>query len=153
MTDTQKSIIVVEHAFGFPIEIVFDAWLDPENAWNWLFATPEGEMQRVEINPVVGGDFFVKERRLEGNAEHYGKYLRILPHRLLEFSFSVEESNPNPDIVKLEFVSTENGCNVTLTDSMDARFEEFADRARAGWFSILEGLDATLKRLHPSDIA
>src|SRR5215210_5142533 len=36
--------IRVERVYTAPCERVFDAWLDPQTAAHWLYATPDGEM-------------------------------------------------------------------------------------------------------------
>ena len=59
MTD-KLSITVTRHFDASP-ERVFDAWLDPETAGQWLFATPTGQMVKVEIDARVGGRFIIVE--------------------------------------------------------------------------------------------
>jgi uncharacterized protein YndB with AHSA1/START domain len=63
-------ILTVRRDFAAPPERVFDAWLDPAQARDFLFATPDGTMQTVEIDPRVGGQALIVERRESGDAHH-----------------------------------------------------------------------------------
>lgn len=75
----------VTHRFSAPPERVFDAWLDPEKAGRFLYATEEGEMVRVDIDPQVGGRYSIVDRRDGQDVEHTGEYLEIdRPRRLGE---------------------------------------------------------------------
>ncbi len=56
-------ILTVERHIDAPPERVFDAWLDAGAVGQWLFATPGGVMEKVEIDPRVGGKFLIVERR------------------------------------------------------------------------------------------
>jgi uncharacterized protein YndB with AHSA1/START domain len=140
----KKINVTAKFHYDFPAEMVFDAWLDPHNARNWLFATPDGVMKQVEIDAVVGGGFIIVENRPAGDAAHFGKFLRIVRPVLLEFTFSVDQTNSDPDLVLVEFVSMENSCDVTLSHQMDARWADYIERTKAGWSLILAGLNNTL---------
>jgi len=144
MSPKPHPIVRVTRRFSASPERVFDAWLDPKKARKFLFATPTGEMVRVEIDARVGGSFCIVERRDGQNAEHYGTYLEIdRPWRLV-FTFSVEKYGTGGDRVTVEIVPLETGCELTLTHEMRPEWAEYAGRAEAGWIGILDGLAAIL---------
>jgi uncharacterized protein YndB with AHSA1/START domain len=137
----------VTRRFDFPPERVFGAWLDPRQAQKFLFATPGSEMVRVEIDARVNGRFTIVERRDGEEAGHYGTYLEIDPPRRLVFDFSVDLAAADPTRVTVEIVPVTGGCELTLTH--ERVWANYADRTRAGWTTILEGLADTLARRNP----
>lgn len=125
-------------------ERVFDAFLDPEKAGRFLFATAAGRMVRAEVDARVGGAYLFVDRREEGDAEHFGEYLVIDRPRRLVFTFSVDRAEPRPDRVSIDITPLESGCEVALTHEMKPEWAEWADRTTEGWAGILEGLARTL---------
>lgn len=65
---SDRLILTVTREFTALASRVFDAWLDPADARRFLFATPEGEMQQIEIDARVGGKALIVERRAQGAA-------------------------------------------------------------------------------------
>lgn len=140
MSTDQSITVRVTRQFSATPERVFDAWLDPEQARQFLFATPTGEMVRVEIDPRVGGTFLIVERRDGEDAPHYGKYLEIDRPRRLVFSMFADEDDTKGSKVVIEIAATDTGCELTLTHALQPQWADYADRTRAGWSGILEGL-------------
>ena len=137
MTDLVK--LAVSHTYSSPPERVFDAWLDPGKAGRFLFATPDGEMIKVEIDPVVGGGFNFTERRGLDDVEHIGEYLEIDRPRRLVFEFGVPMYSPDRGRVEVDIEGfAEGGCRLTLTAWVDP---EWAERTEHGWATILANLD------------
>lgn len=138
-------VLVVKRSFQATPERVFDAWLDPAAAGQWLFATKAGEMQKVSIDARVDGEFLIVERRDGADAEHFGTYREIdRPHRL-DFTFSAVR-DAEPTLVTIQISPTAEGCDLTLTHEMDAKWAEYEERTRIGWSTILTNLSATLAR-------
>ena len=51
-----STIVRVQRAFDCTAEAIYDAWLDPEVARRFWFATPpSGQVARCEIEPGVNG--------------------------------------------------------------------------------------------------
>lgn len=135
----------VARRFRAPAERVFDAWLDAEWARRWLFATPAGEIVRAELDPRVGGRYLFVDRRYGEDVEHAGEYLEIDRPRRLVFTFGLPRESPDFDRVTVEIVPVEDGCELTLTHDMDARWAEHRGRAEEGWAALLEGLERALR--------
>ena len=118
-------------------ECVFDAWLDPDQAGQWLFRTEGGELERCEIDPRVGGAFRIDERRGDQVAEHHGEYVAVdRPARLaFDFwtSFSAERTR-----VTIAIEADGEGSLVTLTH--EGVWADYEERTRQGWTRILDGL-------------
>ena len=140
-SDTFK--ISLTRAFAAPLEAVFDAWLTPTLAGQFLFATQDGEMIRADIDPEVGGEFCFVDRRDDEDIEHLGEYLEIDRPRRIVFVFAV---NRSPDFTRVAVdISARDdsdgaGCVLTLTHEMNPRYAQFAERTRQGWETILDRL-------------
>lgn len=140
----------VTRRFGASAERVFDAWLDPEKAGKWLFATASGQMMRAEIDARVGGSFCFVDRRGSEDVVHRGEYLEIDRPRRLVFTFFVETHSADISRVIVEIAPLEAGCELTLTHEKVPH--DYASRTQAGWGRILDGLAriaTTSERNHP----
>lgn len=138
-------VLTVVRRYPVTPERVFDAWLDPQTAARFLFATETGEMVRNEIDARVGGGFVFTDRRDGQDVEHVGEYLAIeRPHRLV-FTFHVKGASEGDfSRVTLSLRPDGDGTELTLTHEMDPKWADYADRTRTGWGMILEGLATAL---------
>ncbi len=143
MTAENPGTIVITRRFDFPIERVFDAWLDPARARNFLFGTPTGKMVRVEIDARVGGSFNIT-RRDDEDVEHVGTYLEIDRPRRLVFTFGVPKFSAQMTRVSIDVKPLATGCELTLTH--EGVLPEWLDSGREGWGKILDGLSAHLAK-------
>lgn len=144
MNDAPPIIVRATRRYPVPPRRIYDAWLDPVQARRFLFATPGGEMLRVEVDARVGGGFTVVERRDSGDASHYGVYLELDPPHRIVFAFSLEGRDPDADRVSIDIVADGDGCIVTVVHAMAARWADYTERTEAGWTHILGSLDTVL---------
>jgi uncharacterized protein YndB with AHSA1/START domain len=142
MTAEKLGTVTVTRRFDFPMEHVFDAWLDPARAGKFLFATPTGTMVRVEIDARVGGAFNITERRDGEEVAHVGTYLEIDRPRRLVFTFGVPKYSPLMTRVSIDLKPLPTGCELTLTNEDVPA--EYLDPNREGWGKILDGLSTLL---------
>jgi uncharacterized protein YndB with AHSA1/START domain len=131
--------------FGAPAEAVFDAWLDPATAGTWLFATPDGESVRVEIDPRVGGRYEIVERRgRRGGAPHRPYEAIERPGRLV-FTLSVPLHSASEDRVTIAIRPEEGGSELTLGQTRSPDAPASAEQIEKGWSHILEALAERLE--------
>lgn len=133
----------VSRRFDASPERVFDAWLDAKAVGRWLFATPEGKMQTVEVEPRVGGVLRIVEKRGDQLADHVGRFLELERPRRLVFSFATEPGQ-TPTRVSVRIEPDGDGCVLELSHELDPQWAAYEDRARDGWAMILENLHVTL---------
>lgn len=144
MSSKPPVIARVSRSFDVPAERVFGALLDPQKAGKFMFATPEGEMVRAEIDPRIGGKYVFIDRRKGEDAVHRGEYLEIdRPHRLV-FTLWVEGHSRAADRVTIEIAPHAAGSRATLTHEMPPEAGEFKKRTEEGWSKILQGLEKVL---------
>ena len=146
MARTETVTVTVSRSIAAPPEQVFDAWLDPEAAGRWLFATPDGAMEKVEIDARVGGRFTIVERRGDGLAEHFGEYLELDRPRRLAFDFWTGFSEKRTRVT-VSIAPDGTGAHLTLTH--EGVWTDYEDRTRQGWTMILEGLERWIAT-HPA---
>ena len=132
----------VERLYAAPCERVFDAWLDPESAGNWLYATPEGEMVRVGIDARVGGRYEIVERRDGEDVLHTGVYEELERPSRLVFTLELPKYSEGSSRVAIDIAPEGDGCGLVLDAGEET--PEDAGKYRKGWSTILEGLAAEL---------
>jgi uncharacterized protein YndB with AHSA1/START domain len=142
MNPEPRVTVRVSRRFEASAERVFDAWLDPEKASKWLFATATGRMVRAEIDARVGGTFTFVDRRDGEDVEHVGEYLEIDRPRRLVFDFAVPKFSAERTRVSVDIVPLETGCELALTH--EGVLPDYADRTQGGWTMILDGIALTL---------
>jgi len=138
----ERPTIRVSRRFMTSPQRVFDAWLDPEVAGTWLFATASRPMARVEIDGRVEGSFCFVERHGGAIIEHTGEYLEITPPWRLVFSLAMERHPHALTRVGVAIAPLEKGCELVLThDHVPA---VCAENTALRWAGILYGLGVTL---------
>lgn len=144
MSHRQNVSLTITRQFPFSAERVFDAWLDPDFATRWLFATWSGKNMRGAIDPKAGGKFTFTENRDGEDVEHTGEYLEIDRPRKLVFTFGVPKYSPEFDRVTVDIAPSESGCVLTLTHEMKPEVAEWKDATQSGWTMIVQNLAAEL---------
>ena len=135
----------VTRRFEAPPEAVFDAWLDPATAGHWLFATPDGEMARVEIDPRIGGRFEIVERRDGEDVLHTGVYEEIERPSRLVFSLQAPKYAPNSDRVAVGVAPDGDGSVLTLTQGVSKGAPASPEQIERGWSRVLAALASRLE--------
>jgi len=138
----QKATVQVTRRFSASAERVFDAWLDPNSAGKWLFATPTGKMVKVKIDARVGGSYIIVEQRDGVDVEHTGEYLEIDRPRRLVFTLKVPKYSQENTKLTIEIRPLESGCELTLTH--EGVLPDYIASTTSGWNMILYQLATTL---------
>jgi uncharacterized protein YndB with AHSA1/START domain len=138
-----KPGIHVTRRYSASPERVFDAWLDPDTAGRWLFATASRPMARATIDARVGGLFCFTEQHDGLGIEYRGRYVEIIPPRRLVFTLSMYRQFLESTCVVVEIAPLNTGCELNV-------FHEdvpphHASRTEGRWTGILYGLGMTLE--------
>jgi uncharacterized protein YndB with AHSA1/START domain len=128
----------VTHRFDASAERVYDAFLDPDKAARFLFATAAGQNVRCDIDARIGGRFTIVDRRNGVDVVHTGTYLELDRPRRIVFTLLVEKYSSDAEVVTIGISPLSRGCELTLSHEMKAKDAASRDRAREGWTNILD---------------
>jgi uncharacterized protein YndB with AHSA1/START domain len=143
--DTAPHVEVrVRQRFSAPADHVFNAWIDPAQAGQWLFATASRPVTRLEIDARASGSFCFVERTGGTDIEHAGEYIEIDRPRRLVFTLSELSRSRGQSRVNVEIVPVETGCELTLVHE-DVPPDQ-ASRIEGRWTGMLYGLGTLLGR-------
>jgi len=123
-------------------ERVFDAWIDPNKARRFLFATPDGEIVHCDIDARPGGSFTITRRDKEGETEHVGIYEVVERPNKLVFTFGVPKFTSDMTLVTIDIAPTSSGCQLTLTQ--EGVWADWVEKTNEGWNMILNELRESL---------
>jgi len=132
----------VSQRYDAPPERVFDAWIDPGVAGQWLFATASRPAERVKIDARAGGGFHVVERRRGADVVHAGAYVEIARPRRLVFTLSERRDARDGSRVRVEIARLDKGCELTLVQENVP--PDQAGRIEGRWSGMLYGLETKL---------
>lgn len=132
------SLTVRRHLASTP-ERAFDAWVDPRLTGRWLFATPDGQIVRCDIDARPGGGFTITDRRGGDDVEHVGSYVEVDRPRRLVFTFGVPKYSSEMTKVVLTFTPEQAGCDLLL-EHYDVP-AEWVKQTEEGWRDLLARLD------------
>lgn len=123
-------------------EQVYDAWLDPACAGRWLFRTPDGVLERCEIDARIGGRLRIDERRGDELAEHHGEFVELDRPRRIAFNFWTSFSDER---TRIAIALAPDGGGTLLTLTHEGVWDGWEDKTRQGWTTILDGLAGALE--------
>ena len=164
----RPTAIRITRRFAAPAADVFDAWLDPEIAGQWLFATASRPMTHVEIDARVEGAFrFAEQRDGDREGDHLGQTARTGGGRCLKrriervaHRLSDEVQQPIPAFLSRQLAEIIEPCSV-LREIRGLRcrcgfsgqaFDKSLARVQDGlgsplWWARQRGCDATIRQV------
>jgi uncharacterized protein YndB with AHSA1/START domain len=131
----------VERLMESPPDVLYKAWTEKFDEW---FAAPGTLIMKAEVNSVFFFEtvFKAAEDSVEQRHPHYGRFLRLIPERLIEFTWLTGASGTKgaETVVTIKLEPQQKGTLLSLTHK-GFPDEESKSRHDSAWEMILEYLD------------
>jgi uncharacterized protein YndB with AHSA1/START domain len=154
MANVSYTTIHMTRWFEATAKQVFDAWVNPDQMYKWLFTTNQQYEGRVVDNVArYGGMWSIKENR---NGEFYeacGQYLDVSSPLRLVFTFQMPQFSETVDRITVEIEPIEKGCKLFFTQHIVVPLEEewtsevientidkYSSQTEQGWANMFEVL-------------
>ncbi|MBL4592965.1 MAG: SRPBCC domain-containing protein [Flavobacteriales bacterium] len=147
MSDLKNRTITINRTFNVPIELVWEAWTQPEHIAKWW--SPKGmETKIIEHDFSVGGKW--KYSMPMPNGQEFiadGEYIEIVE---LEKIISLANFIPMTEGVEIQSLFEEDGDKTNFTFNVIHPTEEYKIQQEKmgilnGWGSVFTRLDEFLK--------
>jgi uncharacterized protein YndB with AHSA1/START domain len=132
-----KVVLKITRKFTASAERVYDAFLDPKIARQFLFASNHDSLIKVKIDARVGGRFTFTDRRNGEDVVHTGEYLELVRPTRIVFTFAIPTWSDRVMKVSIDIVPLKTGCELTLVH--EGVVPEFKERTKEGWENMLAG--------------
>ena len=123
--------ITVESIARAPLDLVWSAYTTAADIVQWNTASDDWHTTRATVDLRAGGAFSSRMEAKDGSFgfDFAGIYTRIVPHRLIEYSFGDRAG-------VVEFLPGAEGVTVRVT--FDAETTHPEEQQRQGWQAILD---------------
>ena len=128
----------VERDLKIPADVLFQAWTEKFDQW---FAEPGTLLMKSEVDVP-----FFFETRFDGQRHaHYGRFLRLIPDKLVEMTWVTGDPGTRgaETVVTVELSPTQTGTHVRLTHAGLAD-KKSRDGHEGAWPLVLEHLEKRL---------
>jgi uncharacterized protein YndB with AHSA1/START domain len=126
--------MTVARTIPAPVEKVFDVWVDPKSPGGPWFGA-----ERVIMNPVMDGLFYLAVKHEGRTWPHYGRFLQIdRPHRV-EYTWVSEATKGVESVVAVTFEGRGDQTEVTLRHT-GVPDDEMGRQHKEGWTWVLSML-------------
>ncbi len=127
-----NQLITISVVVSAPLEIVWDAFTQPEHITHWAFASDTWEAPYAENDLRVGGKFVTTMAAKDGSAkfDFNGIYNSVKLHE--SFEYTMEGGR----YVKVSFEKVAGGIKVT--EDFKPETENSRELQQQGWQAILE---------------
>jgi uncharacterized protein YndB with AHSA1/START domain len=149
ISKTQEHKLVVSREFNAPLELVWNAWTQPEQIKQWLRLGEGMTAESVKMDLRVGGKFRIQLKRPDGEFfTAAGTFLEVKPLERLVYTWDWEkdgggnefgELEGNETQVTVEFRTLGKRTQLVLTHERFAS-PESRDRHEGGWQSWIASL-------------
>lgn len=129
----------VERVIPQSPEVLYCAWTDRIDSW---FAAPGTLLMKAEVN----APFFFETHYEDQRHPHYGRFLRLEPHRLVEMTWVTGAGGTKgaETVLKVELIPEDGGTRVRLTHA-GWPDEKSRSANHAAWPHVLEHLERQLE--------
>ncbi|MEM7202254.1 MAG: SRPBCC domain-containing protein [Planctomycetota bacterium] len=142
---TKPLSVTITRTFKAPIDLVYQAWVDPQQVVRWMKCDPGVELAYEGWSPAVGTTFTsVMAKPGEWEVRGTGRFVEVEPQRVLAY---VTDANPQmqmPEMqVRVEFEATGDGTTLTLTHT-GLPNDDMCGIVKGGWTNGLQQLEELL---------
>jgi uncharacterized protein YndB with AHSA1/START domain len=136
--------LTVSRTIPATAEKVFDVWIDPKSPGGPWFGA-----DRVILNPVVDGLFYLGVKHEGRTWPHYGRFLQIERPRVIEYTWMSEGTKGAESIVTVTMETRGDQTEVTLRHS-GVPDDEMGRKHKDGWTWVLSMLEEALATRRPA---
>lgn len=123
--------ITVETVIDAPIDLVWQAYVTPEDITQWNAASDDWHTPRATVDLRVGGNFCSRMEAKDGSMgfDFEGTYTRIVPNKLIAYTFGDRTA-------EVTFTPGDNGIKVSVAFDTESTYS--IEQQRDGWQAILD---------------